>query len=218
MSGLVKKILFIVIPLTFIYGCDKDDDFVYPDLYREFVTFKTDANGTVSDFTNDAGSSWSISPVKGLMNLTADSTYRVVARYVPDTPEKNMAQLYGSEGVIAPVPIKMAQTNINTDPVKIQSLFRGGDYINMVLNVLVKDKAHKYHFIQTSVEEINDGMNRKVTFLLYHDNNDDVPAFYRTVYCSIPLWPYKQVLTNGDEIEVDINTYDDGVVKRVFNY
>ena len=107
---------------------------------------------------------------------------------------------------------------IKIDPVKIQSIWRAGEYVNIILNVLVKDKSHKYSFIENSLSKIDDSDIKRLTITLYHDNNNDVLAFYRTVYLSIPLWAYKNILNKGDEIEVNINTYDNGIVNSIFYY
>ena len=199
---------------------DDDNDFVYPDLLNEFVEFCTDSKGTVSKMTNDAGWSWSLDPIKELTELVPDTVYRVVVKYVSQTADGNdKAVLYSSQGVIAPIPISISHfKNVITDPVRIQSIWKGGDYINIILNVLVKDKSHKFHFIENGFSPLDDGSGKKLSLTLYHDRNADIEAFYRTVYLSVPLWYYKNVIGAGDKIEVSINTYNDGVVKTTFDY
>lgn len=219
MKKLLRNIALVIFSSALLTSCSDDDDFVYPDIFNEFVDLTTDSDGTVNLLTTDSGNSWKVPPIKGLSGLTADTIYRVVVKFVPGTSQNNeMAILYSSEGVIAPVPMPASTfKEIKIDPVKIQSIWRAGEYVNIILNVLVKDKIHRYSFIQNSYEYIGDGKKR-LTITLYHDNNSDVLAFYRTVYLSIPLWAYKSSLNKGDEIEVNINTYDNGIVKSMFYY
>ena len=220
MRSYLWYIVTIILSFTLLSSCSKDEEYVYPDLYNEFVDFTTNGEGTVYMMTTDAGENWNLPTIKGLTGLKPDSIYRVVAKFVPGSSENdNMATLYSSQGTLSPVPVSASRfTVVKTDPVKIQSIWRGGEYVNIVLNVLVKDKSHKFNFIQNSLSDTGEGGKKRLSITLYHDNNDDVLAFYRTVYLSVPLWAYKERLNKGDEVEININTYDKGVVKTILNY
>ena len=220
MKKLFRNIAFVILSVTLLTSCSEEEEFVYPDIINEFVDLTTDSAGTVNLLTTDSGESWKVPPMKGLSGLSADTIYRAVSKFVPGTiPNEDTATLYTCEGVLAPVPMKASDfKEIKIDPVKIQSIWRAGEYVNIILNVLVKDKSHNYSFIENSLSNIDDSDKKRLTITLYHDNNNDVLAFYRTVYLSIPLWAYKNILNKGDEIEVNINTYDNGIVKSIFYY
>lgn len=129
------------------------------------------------------------------------------------------ATLYSCQFVISAIPSTEDKftDGIKTDPLDIERIWRSGDYINMVLDVKAKDKTHIINFIDYGINENPDGSST-LSITLYHNQNGDYEAFTKKAYASVPLWPYKEKLKQGDKIEITVNTYKEGITKREFNY
>ena len=193
-----------------------EEAYVYPDLITEMVCLKTNANGTGTAFITDAGTIWHLQEGNRPNKLTPDSTYRVVSRYAPinDTD----AQAYSFHQTISSLPKPEHEyKNIHTDPVSIQSIWRSGDYLNLVLQIMVKDQEHHLAFIDNGITLNADG-TQTLTLTLYHDRKNDVEGFDKKVYLSVPLWHYKEKLNEGDTIVFQLNTYKEGITSRTFIY
>ena len=201
---------------TLLFAACGEDEYVYPDLITEMVCLKTNANGTGTAFITDAGTIWHLQEGNRPNKLTPDSTYRVVSRYAPinDTD----AQAYSFHQTISSLPKPEHEyKNIHTDPVSIQSIWRSGDYLNLVLQIMVKDQEHRLAFIDNGITRNADG-TQTLTLTLYHDRKNDVEGFDEKVYLSVPLWHYKEKLNEGDTIVFQLNTYKEGITSRTFIY
>lgn len=216
----MKKLVILSFILPLLLSSCSDDDYVYPNVLTDMIDLKTDDTGTGRYLITDEGTEWNIQARAGLDGLVPDTTYRTVTMYAPltdsDTTEKT-AMLYNTQLVISPIPLPEEKfKELKTDPVAIQSLWRGGNYLNMILLVKVKDQSHGYHFIENKLEE-KDG-EKTLYLTLYHDRNNDIEGFDRKVYLSIPLWAYANTLRKGDKIVFNINTYKEGMISRTFTY
>ena len=76
---------------------------------------------------------------------------------------------------------------------------------------------HGFNFIEEGIEENSDG-SKTLSITLFHNQNDDYKAFSRNVYLSVPLWAYNGLLHNGDKVEIRINTFEEGVTSRIFEF
>lgn len=220
MMSLKRTLVYLLCLPALVTACS-EDDYVYPDLVTEIVCLKTDAKGKGNLLVTDQGKEWSIQPVTGLDDLSVDSTYRVISKYVPLSNAggtKQEAKVYAVQGVTAPIPLPEAKfKNIKTDPVEIQSIWRSGDYLNLILQVMVKEELHGFHFIENKIETGEGGI-KTLHLTLYHDKKGDAEAFYRKTYLSVPLWAYKGRLNKGDRIIFRLNTYKEGMTSRTFTY
>lgn len=223
---MIKKITVLSFIFPLLLSACSEDDYVYPSVLTEMIDLQTDNSGTASYLITDEGTKWRIQARTGLDGLVPDTTYRTVTMYAPltdsntteptGTVEKE-AILYNTQLVTSPIPMPATRfKEIKTDPVAIQSLWRGGDYLNMILQVKAKDQQHGYHFIEDKLEE-KDG-TRTLYLTLYHDRNNDIEGFNRKVYLSVPLWAYAGKLQPGDRIVFNINTYKEGMTSRTFSY
>ena len=193
-----------------------EEEYVFPDLVTEMVCLKTDANGYGTHFITDKGYVWNLPKDNQPNKLTADSTYRVVSRYAPlnDTD----AQAYSFYQTISSLPKPTGEyESVHTDPVSIQSIWRSGDYLNMVLQIKVKDQKHDLSFIENGITTNADG-TQTLALTLYHDRKGDVEGFDEKYYLSIPLWHYQGKLDKGDQIIFQLNTYQEGMTSRTFTY
>jgi hypothetical protein len=196
-------------------SCGDDSDYVYPNVVTQMVDILTDADGVATSILTDAGHEYAIQAREGLDGLTADSTYRMVVQYVE--LEGDEIKLYTAQKAISPNPKPIEEfKQVKTDPVSLTSIWRGGEYLNLVVKAQVKTESHNYHFMETGIDTRQTDGHRIVNLTLYHDRNDDVEAFSRTVYLSVPLRKYADALLPGDSIRFSLNTYEDGFIERKF--
>ena len=209
------KAIYIFLSTVLLSACGKED-YVYPNLITEMTCLKTDAKGFGTQIVTDQGIVWHLQEGNRPDSLTADSTYRVVSRFAPINETE--AQAYAFWKVIAPLP-KPAEAYdiIHTDPVSIQSIWRSGDYLNMVLHIKVKDQEHELSFIENGITSDNNG-TQTLMLNLFHDRKGDVEGFDQKFYLSVPLWHYQDKLNKGDQIVFQLNTYQEGTTSRTFIY
>ena len=199
----------------FLTACG-EDEYVYPDLVTEFSCLTTDAKGFGTQIITDEGKVWHLQEGNRPNKLTPDSTYRVVSRYAPI--DDTYATVYSFWKVIAPIPQpeSMYET-IHTHPVEVQSIWQSGSYLNLVLQIKVKDKQHELSFIDNGIVANEDG-TQTLTLTLFHDRKDDVEGFDEEHYLSVPLWHYQDKLNRGDQIIIHLNTYKEGMISRTYTY
>lgn len=199
----------------------KEDEYVYPSVLTEMVDIKTDSSGKLSYISTDNGKAYQINERSGLEGFTPDSVYRTLSIFEPlETEGKDeSATLYSCQFVISAVPSAedSFKDGIKTDPLDIDRIWRSGNYVNMVLDVMAKDKTHILNFVDNGIEPNLEGSNT-LTITLFHDQNGDYEAFTKKAYASVPLWPYKDRLSEGDKIKIVINTYKEGITTREFKY
>ena len=214
MKLLLKRysILFAVVLLT---ACG-EEEYVFPDLITEMSCLRTDSKGFGTQIITDEGTIWHLQEGSRPDSLTADSLYRVVSRFAPVADSEAVA--YSFWKVISPLPKPENEYgSIHMDPVSIQSIWRSGDYLNMVLQVKVKDQEHELSFIDNGVVTNTDG-SQTLTLSLFHDRKNDVEGFDQKFYLSVPLWHYQGKLNKGDTIVFQLHTYKEGMTSRTFIY
>lgn len=210
------------IALLAVAAC-KDDDYVYPDVLTEFADAHTNGEGTLTQLVNDRGEQFDIQARSGLGGLTRDSVYRTLCVYAPldasASAQPKEVKLYSIQLVVSSEPIEERRlvNGMKTDPLDIQSIWRAGNYVNMVLLPLVKDQAHAYYFIENGIDTHSNG-KRTLRLTLYHNRHGDYEAFTHKTYFSIPLQGYRNRLAEGDTIRLRINTYKEGMTTRTFIY
>ena len=180
------------------------------------VCLKTDNHGIGTHFITDEGRIWHLPKGNRPDSLTADSTYRVVSRYAPlnDTD----AKAYSFYKTISSLPQAQSEyTSIHTDPVSIQSIWRSGNYLNMVLQIMVKNQNHELSFIENGITHNADD-TQTLTLTLFHDRKGDVEGYNEKYYLSIPLWHYQGKLNKGDQIVLKLNTYKEGMTSRSYTF
>ena len=216
----MKKLLIqygILLFATVLLCACGEEEYIYPDLITEMTCLKTDSEGIGTEIITDDGQVWHLQEGNRPDSLTADSTYRVVSRFAPITDSD--AKVYSLWKVISPLPKPEREyESTHTDPVSLQSIWRSGDYLNMVLQVLVKDQEHELSFIETALRTNETNKKQTLMLTLYHDRKGDVEGFYQKFYLSVPLWHYKGILNKGDTIVFQLNTYKEGVIQRTFIY
>ena len=207
---------YLIFFAVLVFTSCGEEAYVYPDLITEMVCLKTDNQGFGTHFVTDEGHTWHLAKDNRPDSLTADSTYRVVSRYAPLS--ETDAKAYSFYKTISTLPkLESEYGSIHTDPVSIQSIWRSGDYLNMVLQIMVKDQKHELSFIENGITTHADG-TQTLTLTLYHDRKGDVEGFNEKHYLSIPLWHYQGILNKGDQIVLQLNTYKEGMTSRNYTY
>ena len=186
---------------------EEEDDYVYPPLLSEFADVSTDASGIFANLHTDKGETLQIVNASELVaeGVTPDTIYRVLSRY---ELVEGGAKLYSLQAIAAPYPV-LADSfpeGIKNDAVEMQSIWRGGNYLNMILSVKAQKGKHIFHFIEDSLT--TSPLGRHSLYLrLYHDAGEDVQAYTQKAYLSVPLQPYSTRLSIGDTIIFSIPTY-----------
>ena len=212
---LLLKRYFILFAVVLLTACG-EEEYVFPDLITEMSCLKTNAEGFGVQIITDNGSVWNLKEGNRPDSLTADSVYRVVSRFAPVADSEAVA--YSFWKVISPLPKpKSEYESIHLDPVDIQSIWQSGDYLNMVLQVMVKDKEHELSFIDNGITSNANG-TQTLHLTLFHHRKDDVEGFMQKYYLSVPLWHYEGKLNKGDTIVFELYTYKEGMTQRTFTY
>ena len=215
---LLKQIGFLLFTASLLIACGEEEEYTYPDLVTEIACLKTDTEGKGTELLTDQGKTWKIPVKQQPAELAPDSIYRVLCRYAPSASKQQEADIYLLQSTVSPLPQPEADyENIHTDPVSIQSIWRSGEYLNMILKVMVKEGEHVLSFIENGIFTEEDG-TQTLSLTLYHDRKEDTEAFYRKSYLSVPLWKYKDILHSGDHIEFHLNTYEEGMTSRTFTF
>ena len=212
---LLLKRYFILFAVVLLTACG-EEEYVFPDLITEMSCLKTNAEGFGVQIITDNGTVWNLKEGNRPDSLTADSVYRVVSRFAPVADSEAVA--YSFWKVISPLPKPESEyESIHLDPVDIQSIWQSGDYLNMVLQVMVKDKEHELSFIDNGITSNTNG-TQTLHLTLFHHRKDDVEGFMQKYYLSVPLWHYEGKLNKGDTIVFELYTYKEGMTQRTFTY
>ena len=212
---LLLKRYFILFAVMLLTACG-EEEYVFPDLITEMSCLRTDSKGFGTQIITDEGTIWHLQEGSRPDSLTADSLYRVVSRFAPVADSEAVA--YSFWKVISPLPKpKSEYESIHLDPVDIQSIWQSGDYLNMVLQVMVKDKEHELSFIDNGITSNANG-TQTLHLTLFHHRKDDVEGFMQKYYLSVPLWHYEGKLNKGDTIVFELYTYKEGMTQRTFTY
>lgn len=201
-----------LLPLTIgIISCSDDDSYTYPNLLNEFADAATDSSARFAYLQTDNGEKLPVVNAKELSTegVTPDTTYRTIVSYVPTLTEKGTlgAHIYSLQAIAAPQ-IQPATdfAEVKNDPLKVQSIWRGGDYLNFILLVKAQKGKHTFQFIKDSLTFSASTGQRTLYLRLYHDANNDVQAYTQKVCLSLPLAGYADKLKNGDLIEIKTPT------------
>lgn len=190
----------------FISCSDDEDGYVYPSLLSEFADVVTDASGAFTHIHTDKGENLAIVNTAELIaeGVKSDTIYRTLSRYeLVDGGVK----IYSLQAIPAPYaePLNAFPDGIKADVVEMQSIWRGGDYLNMVLLVKAQNGRHVFRFVEDSLTTSSTGVHT-LHVRLYHDADGDLPAYTQKAYLSLPLSPYASRLASGDSILFSIPT------------
>lgn len=201
------KCIVIMFGLSVFASC-KDDGYVYPSVQLEFLTAETGNDGYIQSVVTDEGKRLPIEKDHTRSQFLANSAVRIIANYeLLSEQGQDEARIYT---LLKPVSVDPQPANefpdgaVKMDAAKVQSIWMGRDYLNMVLAVQAQSGKHIFGFVEESVDTGNDRCP-VVTVLLYHNAGGDVEAYAQRGYLSVPL---KNRYPQGAHIKFKVNTYD----------
>lgn len=198
----------------------KSGDGYYSYMRADFAVAYTDADGKMASVMLDSGDSVTLaSPYNISDKAVADSSYRGVLYYNINDGEISPR---GFSGVVTLHPYgKYGFLSTAYDPMGWESMWisKNRSYLN--LSILPKmgtedgnDNKHAVGLLMDTVYVDTDGTKTCSLKLLHWQN--DVPEYYTVQrYLSIPIADFDSILTEGDKIQMTINTYDGEVVKTI---
>ncbi|MDO4948719.1 MAG: NigD-like C-terminal domain-containing protein [Bacteroidales bacterium] len=193
----MKWCLAIILGMTLLASCGNDAP-AYPDLVTSFVDMRISSGHREHWMQTDDGQQYAFTSSCNLDDFVRDSLYRVVCRF--ELLDAQNAKVYAVAKTLSSYP--QHHTDFQTDPVKVQSVWQSGTYLNMVLEVMAHDAKHDFGF---AIEQIDD-TNMRITFI--HDRKNDIEGFYEKVYASVPLSQYAEWIDKGNALEFCVNTYE----------
>lgn len=226
----MKPHLLLIGLLTLVLSsCSKDEEPTFPNVTWMLADIVTDQSGKAIRLITDNMQSYTLAngslidqrlKAAGL-NITNDTIIRIncTCNLTPESDQKEGITIYDAAPAFAPIPVSAERfkKGVKTDPIYLQSIWKVPNYINLRIQPMIRDKQPAFHFAYTGIRTSN-SIN-VLLLTLHHDQGDDYPAFKQTMTLSIPIWPFAQILhRNTDSIEVTINTFDKGVIRKRFLY
>ena len=206
-----------VLLLMMVASC-ADDDYHYPSVKLEFLTALSGADGALQSVLTDEGERLDVAVDGTGLSFEANAATRIVTNYerVTTSSGGEGVKLYAGIFPVSPTPRPAAEfkDGICTDAAEVTSIWMGLDYLNILLVIKAQNQSHAFHFIEDQVLTDAETGNCEVYLTLYHDAGDDLQAYTKRVYLSVPLQKYLSELEEGERLTVhfSLHTYD-GTVK-----
>lgn len=215
-QNILSNLLTILLALS-TTSCEKDDrDHRYPSALTDYACLITNASGTAHRLCLDNGTTYPIALTNEFYSqyegrettFIPDTLYRVISIYEPDvtTDGDSVAYIYAISEIVSVIPTPMGKNEkLHQDPVYLQSIWISGGYLNIILEIKALNGRHQIGFVDTTPKSMN---GKEFTF--YHHIEDDVESYRQKLYASIPLYPFKESLTEKDTLRFAVNLYDKG--------
>lgn len=208
--------------LVFLLTSCGDDDYHYPSVKLEFLTAFSGSDGSLQSVLTDEGEQYPVLENASKLTIDPNSFVRIVSNYEPVKAADGVAgvKLYAALGTISPFPLPADkfEDGVKTDPVELQSIWMGIDYLNLLLGIKAQDGKHLLHFIEDEVVKDKSTGLVTVHLTLYHDAANDVLAYTKRAYVSVPLWQYAEEGVKKVAVTMDINTYSGETKTFQFEY
>lgn len=171
----------------------------------------TDENGVVRCLFPDSGGEYILTNPR--TGWVAHATYRLMCGYtVSGGDTHDAATLYSLRHVL--VLRDSTEREQRSDPTRVQSVWRGKDYLNLMLTPLTQGGKQYWGY---RVDSLRAHYGTPHVYLsVHHSQNGDVPAYTATEFASIPLMRVAN-LSPGDSVTVKVHTYE-GVKAWAFAY
>ncbi|MCC8186607.1 MAG: NigD-like protein [Bacteroides sp.] len=204
-------------------SCSKDK-YEYPSVKLELITIEAGNTGRIQTFVTDDGERLTVAEDKSQTVIDPDSRMRVLSNYQPLSSQNGTLTgegvIYAVGSVVSaePIPVSEIEGDLKTDPVTLQSIWMGADYLNLVVLVKAQSGVHYFRFVEDEIVTDDEEGVTHIYLSLYHDASNDTEAYTQKAYLSIPLRQYVSV-ADGREIQIcfRLNTYD-GEECRRFEY
>lgn len=202
--------LWLLMTVVVLAACS-DDDYHYPSVKLEFLTARSDAQGRLAQVTTDNGETYAVKQDDSNLKVGADSTLRIVSQY---ELLAEGVRLYAVGSSVSPQPVTADafKEGVVTDPVEPVSIWKGWQYLNLMVQVREPQGVHRFHFVEKKFEQ------GELHLLLYHKAENYTQAYHQRVYLSIPLAGYLSRMESDDlQVSLTIQTYE-GEITQTFHY
>lgn len=185
----IRKILITVLLFTLL-GCDKE----FERLDNYLVDFATVLKqGSNFLFQLDDGK---VLTPQGSFNLNADTGDRVLLNWVPSND--NIVKINRATPIFtAKIQNEGYPSQYENHPVKIQSVWVSGIYLNMIFEIEYKSIPH-------SIEILRDMESPTVDLYFVHTTNNDPRGYPQIMYASFLL---SSILDTNNTTETLFNLY-----------
>jgi hypothetical protein len=181
--------LLLVSAAMVFFACSGNDDEKerYPALITEFTMAYADSEGLLNHFITDAGHTYfAANEVKG---MDANEVARVLIGYTVEDDNGSQtsprAWIYTAKAI--PVLTDyIGKESPSHDPTGVESVWRGGRYINCHLRPKTQGGKQSWAYLTDSVSKNAFGGNT-YHLSLFHRQMDDQQAYSGDLYLSIPL-------------------------------
>ncbi len=213
--NIIRYILLASVLILGMVSCD-DDSYSLDKFWMDIATVNDSSDSY--DFTLDNGSQLSVAAT----STSYKPKYkRVIINYtilgdVEGTGEgttNHYVKLNRIYDVLTKEPIYIApddqnkQDSIGNDPVKIYSIWEGGDYLNIYYGVNVGGGATHYINL-VSAEPLNEAVNSDVVKLEFRHNKNDDPEHYGAKnYVSFDLKPFRKDNSGTVNFEISVKEF-----------
>ena len=199
----------------FLLASCEEEEYYYPSVKLEFVTVKAGNDGKIQLLIPDKGKQLQVSQDLTNSSITANGFKRVLSNYetlITPGGEDASVKIYSLQSVLQLEPRLLDDPTfggvMKNDPVDVMSIWIGGGYLNMILNLKVNGgKQHKLGAVEEKERSsvMNPAVN-EVTLSLYHNANGDEEYYNRRAFVSIPLSKYD--LDQTIRVEFKYHTYN----------
>ncbi|MFA5649651.1 MAG: NigD-like C-terminal domain-containing protein [Proteiniphilum sp.] len=190
----MRRATFVFLVLFFLVpGCEKDPGRM-DDYLVEFATLIKE--GDVYHFRLDNGQVLIAGKVE---NMDSDDGQRVILNYVPLTGDSIRVN-YASPIFTASIETEGYPERYSNDPVKLQSAWVGGDYLNLIMEVEYHSKSH-------SLALFRDNSSASIDLYISHSRNDDPPGYPQVMYSSFLITGLREGGASPTPFRLFINTH-----------
>ena len=178
--------LTLILTLSTLLSCSKDDE-TYPSLITEMVMAQADAQGCMTSFTTDGGTTYTVD--NHIEGMDANSRLRCLCGYTIEA-EKH-ANVYSA--LLVPVLTDASDAKSpKRHPTGIASAWLSGGFLNLHLTPKTHGGKQAWGFICDSVTPhlaSPEGSAEGYTYhlSLYHDQSDDATSYTTDLYACIDL-------------------------------
>lgn len=212
-------LVLATLTLCLLAACG-DDAYHYPSVRLEFLTAWTGSDGALHTVQTDNGRQLPVATDDSHTEAQPDTLLRIVANYESATLADGSpaVRLWSVTRAVAPrpQPREYFAGLSGTDPADVLSIWPGGGFLNMVLEVKAQHDSHSFHFVEESVEHDADHTRTTVSLLLFHET-DDTPAYTQRAYLSVPLTHYVDNQTQSLRVNFSLHTQEEGLQTYSFD-
>lgn len=199
-----RFISYIAIPILFIavsLASCRDEKEPVDTMLSGFMTGYTDSQGFISTLKDDMGNTYKVS--NKLDKLKPDTLVRLVAAIsLDENKQAKILQIAYPMSYIAPKDKILHDSVRIKDPIRIESIYIGGGYLNVNVEIKVQKEGTKHSLIYTQLESPD-----KLKFTFYHNSYGDKPVYTKHAYVSIPLSGYG--LHKNDTVFLSCKGYEE---------